>query len=213
MINRPTVARDIMARNLVTLDPQMDVFDAIDRLLKYRISGAPVVDREGRYLGVFSERCSISLLVTAAYENAPTSQIDPFIDRDVATIDPETDLLTIAERFLNTNQRRLPVLEDGRLVGQVSRRDVLKAARGLLRPTTLVSESAILYLSSVVERKTRRLLDSGGWVVRMDGGPAVVSPVPGSPWCPQTCADPSRIRRPFCPSVTTAASPLVATDR
>ncbi len=153
MNHRPTVARDIMVRNLITLDPNMDVFDAIDRLLKYRISGAPVVDRQGNFVGVFSERCSISLLVAAAYDNAPTNEINAFIDRDVATIDPETDLLTIAERFLNTNQRRLPVLEDGRLVGQVSRRDVLKAADKLVRPPVMVTESGFLYLSGVIDRK------------------------------------------------------------
>jgi len=154
MTKQPTMARDIMATKLVTLSPEMDVFHAIDRLLKNHISGAPVVDRAGEFIGVFSEQCSISLLVAAAYDGTPTNHIDPFVDRDVATVEPETDLLTIAERFLNTHQRRLPVLDDGQLVGQISRRDVLKAAHALLHmaPVT-VRESSTLYLSSVVERK------------------------------------------------------------
>jgi CBS domain-containing protein len=154
MTSKPTLARDIMVSRLITLRPDMDVFDAIDRLLKHQISGAPVVDEFGNFVGVFSERCSISLLVAAAYDGAPTNRIEPFIERDVATISPDTDLLTIAERFLNSNQRRLPVLDAGRLVGQVSRRDVLKAAQSLLQqPVMVVEESNLLYLSGVVARK------------------------------------------------------------
>lgn len=155
MTSKPTLARDIMVTKLITLRPDMDVFDAIDRLLKHQISGAPVVDGSGGFVGVFSERCSISLLVAANYDGAPTNRIEPFVERDVATISPDTDLLTIAERFLNSNQRRLPVLDGGRLVGQVSRRDVLRAARKLLQqsPVPGPDESSLLYLSGVVERK------------------------------------------------------------
>jgi CBS domain-containing protein len=151
MTTLPTVARDIMVTRLVTLAPEMDVFEAIDLLLKHQISGAPVVDAAGNFVGLFSEQRAISLLVAAAYDRAPTSSIGPFVLTDVATISPQTDLLTIAERFLNHNQRRLPVLDDeGRLVGQVSRRDVLRAARQLLEQP-LPSESAVLYLSGVTD--------------------------------------------------------------
>lgn len=154
MTSRPTVARDIMVTKLITLSPDMDVFDAIDRLVKYKISGAPVVDGGGNFVGVFSERCSISLLVAANYDGAPTNRIEPFMERDVVTISPETDLLAIAERFLNSNQRRLPVIQSGRLVGQVSRRDVLKAAHALLQQQPpSPADSSLLYLSGVVERK------------------------------------------------------------
>jgi CBS domain-containing protein len=153
MTCKPTLARDIMVSRLITLRPDTDVFDAIDQLLKHQISGAPVVDEAGNFVGVFSERCSISLLLAANYDGAPTNRIEPFMERDVATVTPDTDLLTIAERFLNSNQRRLPVLEAGRLVGQISRRDVLKAAHKLLQQPTPADESNLLYLSGVVERK------------------------------------------------------------
>lgn len=152
MTKLPTMAREIMVTNLVTLSPEMDVFDAIDLLLKHQISGAPVVDAAGNFVGVFSEHCSISLLVAAAYDSAPTNCIDRFIDRNVATIEPETDLLAIAERFLNTHQRRLPVLENGHLVGQISRRDVLKAAHALLRLAPS-RQNSTLYLSGLMERE------------------------------------------------------------
>ena len=154
----PVVARDIMVKRLVTLSPEMDVFKAIDTLLKNKISGAPVVDVEGNYLGIFSERSSISLLVSAAYEGTPTSTIRPFVDADAPTVSPETDLLTIAQTFLSTNSRRLPVLdEEGRLAGQVSRRDLLKAAHRLL-DLGQTEGSSVLYLSGLSDPSESSIL-------------------------------------------------------
>ena len=148
MNTQPVVARDIMVTKLVTLNPEMDVFEAIDVLLKYRISGAPVVDADGYYLGVFSERSSISLLLAAAYDGAPTNRIESFIDADADTISLETDLLTIAQTFLSSQSRRLPVIEEGKVIGQVSRRDLLRAAHRLLDMGQ--SEGAsVLYLSGL----------------------------------------------------------------
>ncbi len=148
MTNHPVVARDIMTKRLVTLHPDMDVFAAIDVLLKNKISGAPVVDRDGTYIGIFSERSSISLLVAAAYDGIPTNEISRFVDRDAVTISPETDLLTIAQTFLSHHDRRLPVLYEGRLVGQVSRRDLLRAAHQLLEMGASEG-SSVLYLSGL----------------------------------------------------------------
>lgn len=156
----PVVARDIMVTKLITLDPEMDAFEAIDVLLQNRISGAPVVDAAGNYLGVFSERCCISLLLSSAYDGAPTSTIRPFIDADAPTISPETDLLTIAQTFLSTTTRRLPVLEGGRLVGQVSRRDLLKASRRLL-DMGKSEGSSVLYLSGLSDPSESSILVLG----------------------------------------------------
>ncbi len=147
------VARDFMVTKLVTLRPEMDVFKAIQLLLKNRISGAPVVDADGVYLGVFSEKCSMHILLDAAYEQLPSNQVSVFMDTDARTIDPETHLLSIAQAFLLTPFRRLPVLVEGRLVGQVSRRDVLRASLDLLRHAPPREEgSSLLYLSALVER-------------------------------------------------------------
>jgi CBS domain-containing protein len=160
MPSQPVVARDIMVRKVITFRPQMDLFEAIELLLRHKISGAPVVDDAGRYLGVFSERCSISLLLSAAYDGAPTSRIEPFIDHDVETIHPETDLLTIAQTFLGTPSRRLPVVDEGRLVGQVSRRDLLRAAHRLL-DMGRSEGSSVLYLSGLDDPTESSILVRG----------------------------------------------------
>lgn len=135
-------ARDVMAKNVVTVPPDMDSFDAIAMLLKRRISGAPVVDAGGQFLGIFSEKTSMDLLLGAAYEQLPTCQVRAFMDADFGrVIDEEKDLLTLARIFQETHYRRLPVLRDGRLVGQVSRRDVLKAAYPISQQGRLLAAS------------------------------------------------------------------------
>lgn len=145
------LARDIMVKNLVTLTPEMDAFKAIELLLKHRISGAPVVDSQGNFLGVFTERCCMSVLLAAAYEQMPGSEILPFIDRDVLTIHEDADILAIAQIFSSSHHRRLPVLRGDQLVGQISRRDLLAAAHGLLR-VDVNRGNSLLYLSSLRER-------------------------------------------------------------
>jgi CBS domain-containing protein len=150
-VKSPTLAKDIMVTKLVTLSPHMDVFEAIGLLLRHRISGAPVVDADGKLLGVFTEKSSLSVLVEAAYEQLPTTEVYAFMIPDPVTITEDTDLLSIAQLFLNCGARRLPVLRDEKLVGQVSRRDVLMAANRLIALPP-GREKDILYLSSLIER-------------------------------------------------------------
>lgn len=146
-------ARDFMVKRVVTLRPEMDVIEAIQLLLRRRISGAPVVDSDGEYLGVFSEKCSMQVLLDAAYEQLPSSHVGAFLDSKAMTIRDDAQLLSIAQAFLLSNYRRLPVLDDeGVLVGQVSRRDVLRAAMDAMR-TTPVRERSLLYLSALIERE------------------------------------------------------------
>ena len=93
----------------------------------------------------------MSMIVKGAYEQLPTNSIEPFLDRDSHTITEETDLLTIAQNFQQTGSRRLPVLRDGKLVGQISRRDVLRAAHDMMT-VARHNETPLLYLSSLMER-------------------------------------------------------------
>jgi CBS domain-containing protein len=125
-------ARQIMSTKLVTLSPSTDVVKAIGDLLKHRISGAPVVDQDGRFLGVFSEKSSMSVLVQAAYEQLPSTEVAAFMDTDLGrTILEDASFLDCARIFRETHYRRLPVVRGGQLVGLVSRRDVLRNSNAL----------------------------------------------------------------------------------
>ncbi len=144
------VARDVMVTDLVTLDQQMDLFDAIDLLLRNEISGAPVVDEDHRLIGIFSEKDCLRVLVNAAYEQLPTTRIYAFLETDCKTVEEDTDLLTIAQLFLQNPFRRLPVVRDGKLVGQISRRDILRAVNSVEGKEGHTHHARLLYLSSLV---------------------------------------------------------------
>ena len=120
-------AEDCMVREVVTVRPDTDAYDAIALLLKHRISGMPVVDESGKLVGILSEIDCLETLIDSRYHNMPTALVKDLMSRDLQTVSPDTDILKIAELFLHERYRRLPVVDKGRLVGQVSRRDVLRA--------------------------------------------------------------------------------------
>jgi CBS domain-containing protein len=120
-----------MTRRLVTLRPDMRAFDAAGLLLKHKISGAPVTDGDGKLLGLLSEFDCLRAVATAEYDLDNRDSIVTVSDLMTPvshSVSPDLDLFGIAQKFVTLRVRRLPVLEDGRLVGQVSRRDALRAA-------------------------------------------------------------------------------------
>jgi CBS domain-containing protein len=139
----------------------MEVLDAIDVLLRRRISGAPVVDEWGRFLGIFSEKSSLQFVIAASYDSLPSGNLMPFVDIDPPTICEDTDFLSIAQTFLDASCRRLPVLDqEGRLLGQISRRDLLAAAQTQMsrgRSPEPVTASTSLYLSAIFDGHDRPL--------------------------------------------------------
>ncbi len=160
------LARDFMVTDLVKLKPKADVFEAIGYLLKNSISGAPVVDESGNFLGIFSEKTSMKVLVDAAYEQMPSTEVAAFANTDSGrVITEETDLLECAKLFLETPYRRLEVLRDGKVVGQISRRDVLVRAQ---------------LVSLDVEGKDQALLERGAELPRSDGATQRKYPCPTS---------------------------------
>lgn len=122
-------ARDIMQTRLVTLNGDSDVFEGIAKLLYYRVSGAPVISNRGEFQGVFSERDSMSVVIASAYDQAPSSRVSAFMNPDPHRIvSLDTELESLISIFQTTYYRRLIVLEQQRVVGLISRRDVVRAA-------------------------------------------------------------------------------------
>ena len=116
---------------LITFSPDQLVSEAIDIILEKKISGAPVLDKTGRLVGMLSEKDCLRLIIDKAYHNMPNEnkKVSDYMTREVRTVAAELDIVTVANRFLVSPVRRLPVVEDDVLIGQISRRDVLKAAR------------------------------------------------------------------------------------
>lgn len=122
--------RDIsafMATDLVCFSPDDDIVYATRILLEKHFSGAPVIDRDGRLVGVLSKKDCMQIVYNTAYHQDWGGQVAHYMSRDVETIDADSDVLEVAEKFMASRFRRFPVLRDGRLVGQISRCDVLRA--------------------------------------------------------------------------------------
>jgi CBS domain-containing protein len=137
-MTRPQVptTRQLMTTRLVTLRPTMHAVDAAALLLKNRISGAPVVDPQGGIIGLLSEFDCLRAVAAAEYEMDSVDEIQTVADlmsREFITIGPEVDLFGLATEFVRHRVRRFPVVENGRLLGQVSRRDALRGAVELRR--------------------------------------------------------------------------------
>jgi CBS domain-containing protein len=127
-MKEPTV-RKFMTTSLVTLKPEMSIYAAIEVLLKNKISGACVVG-PGRVLkGVLSEKDCLRLFAHGAFNQLPNAIVGEYMSKEITAVTPNDGLFAVADLFLKNTFRRLPVLEDGKLVGQVSRRDVLTGSR------------------------------------------------------------------------------------
>ncbi len=132
--------REIMVKSLVTLSPDMDMGRAIQLLLKHKVSGATVVDENRRIVGMLSEKDCLRIFANRAYNSLPGAKVKTYMSKNVVTITPDADLFTVADIFLKNPFRRLPVMEDGVLVGQVSRRDVLAGSRRIWEASPVQKE-------------------------------------------------------------------------
>jgi len=119
---------DYMATRLVTLKPTDSVFVAMHSFLNHKISGAPVVDDSGNLIGVLSETDLLDVVIQDSYHNQPAGIVADYMKTAVETVDADGDIYALAQRFRAQHRRRFPVLREGRLVGQISRRDVIRAA-------------------------------------------------------------------------------------
>lgn len=121
---------DYMAKNLITFRPETKILRVIETLLEYRITGAPVLNEKDQLVGLIDDKDCLKVLFDGAYHNQPVDNktVAHYMSNVMKTISPETDIYEVADLFLNTVYKRLLVVdEDGRLLGQISRQDVLKA--------------------------------------------------------------------------------------
>jgi CBS domain-containing protein len=116
-------AAAMMTEELVTISPEASIQEATELLLDKQISGLPVVDRDGRLVGVITEFALLAMVYDQAVQHHPVSR---HMTREVITVDADDPINRIADLCIVHRVRRLPVMKDGRLVGLIARRDVLK---------------------------------------------------------------------------------------
>lgn len=128
----PTV-REFMDKYVDTLSPETDIMDAVDFLLEKRVTGAIVANSRGELAGILTESDCLKLLTLGGADHAvPKGKVKDYMTSAVEAIPPTMDIYYLAGLFMIKNFRRFPVVEDGRIVGAITKFDVLRAAqRGL----------------------------------------------------------------------------------
>lgn len=119
--------KDYMSKDLLVLSPEMEVLRAVHLLLKNRLSGAPVLDKHGRVVGIFTERDSMEEALKAFYHGEPGGFVGDHMRRKPECVGPDQSVLTLAETFISSGFQRYPVVDNGRLVGVISRTDIMRA--------------------------------------------------------------------------------------
>ena len=125
------LVRDYMARHLVTLRPDDKVLDAIHTLVEHQVAGAPVTDKDGKLVGMLTEKDCMQVAVNATYHSDYGGLVADFMSTEVEVMDVKDSIIEAAKRFLNTRYRRFPVMDNNRLVGQISRQDIMRALNDL----------------------------------------------------------------------------------
>ncbi|WKN43498.1 CBS domain-containing protein [Tunicatimonas pelagia] len=131
------VVADYMATHLITFTPDQTIQEVVRTLLAKRISGAPVVNEQRELIGVISEGDCLKEVVKGKYDNLPifSGKVRDHMSSRVVSINADTNIFEAANMFLNRHIRRFPVLREGKLVGQVSQKDVMKAVLKLKSAT------------------------------------------------------------------------------
>lgn len=124
---QPRRVRDYMTKEPYTVGPDMEIMRAVGLLVGEDLSGFPVVNVAGELLGMLTERDIIRVGIQAGYFDEIVGSVGDYMTRELETVHPDENLMDVAERFVASPHRRFPVVEDGRLVGLLCRRDVLRA--------------------------------------------------------------------------------------
>ncbi|CAM1368126.1 CBS domain-containing protein [Tenacibaculum xiamenense] len=132
--SEPILVSDYMTKKVVSFKEEQPIEEVIETLINNRISGGPVVNEKNELIGIISEGDCMKQISESRYYNLPIDKnntVGKSMVREVETIDGNMNIFDAANKFLESKRRRFPIVENGKLVGQISQKDVLKAAMKL----------------------------------------------------------------------------------
>ena len=120
---------ELMAENPVSVGPDMDVYAASQQILNNQVSGATVVDEDGKLIGMLSELDCLQAIVTSVYNGSDPggALVGEIMTSEVVVNDPDEEILAVATSMLDQMHRRRPVVKDGEVQGQLTCRQILRA--------------------------------------------------------------------------------------
>jgi CBS domain-containing protein len=116
-------ARDIMTMDVICVTKGTSIYEAIQTLVTNNITGLPVVDGGRRLVGVVTEKDVLRLLYNVEDHSGT---VGDFMSPHVVAFDQDDDLRDLVDTFKLNHFRRVPILDNGRLVGIVSRKDIIR---------------------------------------------------------------------------------------
>ena len=129
---------DYMTKKLITFKPEDSLDHVIHLLIANKISGGPVINDQNELIGIISETDCIKHVSESKYYNMPSDSdntVAKKMNSNVDTIDKDMNIFDAASKFINSKRRWFPVVENGKLIGQISQKDVLKAALNIRENT------------------------------------------------------------------------------
>lgn len=129
--SKQILVSDYMTKNLITFREDQPIKEVIEILIKHKISGGPVVNDNNELVGIISEGDCMKQLSESRYYNLPieeNNKVQKAMVKEVETIDGNMNIFEAVNKFLKSKRRRFPIVENGKLIGQISQKDVLKAA-------------------------------------------------------------------------------------
>jgi len=175
-------ARDVMTREVMTVGPDTSAKYAAEVMADRGFAALPVVDDDLRLVGIVAEADVLRDRIPAdprlharrderTTDAAPSLLVHGVMTARVRTVDVTADVADIARLFVDDGLRSVPVLDDGRLAGIVSRRDLLRA---LVRPDTEIRTDVL----RLVEGYTG---DLGAWEITVSEGMTTIRRTHGAP--------------------------------
>ena len=127
----------VPVHHMITFKPDQSIHEAIATILEKRISGAPVVDEQGHLVGNLSEKDCLRIVIDRVQLNLPVEnkKVSDYMSTKIFTFSPETNVVDAAIEFLNSPIRRYAVVDKGTLIGEISRREILRAAQNIKSTT------------------------------------------------------------------------------
>ena len=114
---------EIMTQGVVSVKPDMRLTEAIKVMLEHNVSAVPVVDAQQDLIGIVTE---YDIMNFAFSGHAAETTVAEVMIRDVVTFTPDTDVETLVNFCAKRRMHRMPIVEGKKVVGMVSRRDVLR---------------------------------------------------------------------------------------
>lgn len=128
-MDKVPTAHECMSQVSLYFHPEDDMLKAIDALVSKGLSGAPVIDEQHQLLGILTEKDCLRFISNAAYDDLEAGTVADYMSSAKGVVERHMDMFAVACLFLSTNFVTLPVVEEGKLIGHINRRDVLENIR------------------------------------------------------------------------------------